>query len=111
MKVFGLQAALYRGASLASRLDTAPQDATVAGRRHLLARWHTARRQGLSAAQAAAAVGVSPATLYRWQKRSKPRSRRPRRVRANTWRSTPMVTEVEALPSIIPCGASARSLS
>lgn len=102
MKVFGLQAAFYRSASLASRVDTAATEAIVAARRHLLARWHTARRQGLSTAQAAAAVGVSQSTLYRWQKRIKPLTRRPRRVRANTWRSTPMVTEVEALRQRYP---------
>ena len=102
MKVFGLQAALYRGASLASRLDTAAADTAVTQRRQVLARWHAARRQGLSTAQAAAAVGVSPSTLYRWQKRIQPLSRRPRRVRANTWRSTAMLAEVEALRQHYP---------
>lgn len=102
MKVFGLQAALYRGASLASRVNTAATNATMAERHHLLERWHTARRQGLSTAQAAAAVGVSRATLYRWQKHTELRSRRPRRVRANTWRATPMVTEVEAIRQRYP---------
>jgi putative transposase len=102
MKVLGLQAALYRGASLASRVNTAAANTIRAERCNLLARWHTARRQGLSAAQAAAAVGVSRATLYRWQKCTEPRSRRPRRVRASTWRSTLMVTEVEALRQRYP---------
>jgi transposase InsO family protein len=51
---------------------------------------------GLSAEQAAQAVGVPRATLYRWQRRAELHSRRPRRVRAKSW--TPALVEaVEAL--------------
>ena len=39
-------------------------------------RWRGVRRQGLSAADAAAAVGVSRATLYRWAAGAEPGSRR-----------------------------------
>ena len=39
----------------------------------------------MSAADAAAAVGVSRATLYLWAKRAEPRSRRPRRPRRRQW--------------------------
>ena len=53
-------------------------------------RWQGARRQGLSAADAAAAVGVSRATLYRWAKRAEPRSRRPRRPRRPRWTPAPV---------------------
>ena len=66
MQVFGLPRHVTRGAALK--------------------RWRRARDNGLSAADAAAAVGVSRATLYRWRKlhdqgRLAPRSRRPRRSR------------------------------
>jgi transposase InsO family protein len=51
---------------------------------------------GLTAEQAAKAVGVPRANLYRWEKRPELRSRRPKRVRAKTW--TPALVEaVEAL--------------
>ena len=77
MKVFGLHGAVYRGARLASRLETTRRDHTAAQRRDILARWQTARRRGLSADEAAEAVSVARATLYRWLKRPEPRSRRP----------------------------------
>src|SRR5690606_26243794 len=48
-------------------------------------RWGKARRAGLSADEAAAAVGVSRATLYRWTQRSQSLSRRPRRVPRPQW--------------------------
>lgn len=81
MKVFGLQGAVYRAAGWASRL-TAQTSEIVAGRRDALARFARARQDGLSAAQAARAVGPSRATLDRWAKRVEPRSRRPWRARA-----------------------------
>lgn len=97
MKVFGLHGSVYRGAGLASRLATATDATTIALRRVALVRWQAARRQGLSAAQAAQAVGVSRASLYRWQKRPQPRSRRPHHTRPTTWRGTRLVDQVEAL--------------
>ena len=63
MKVFSLQAPIYRGAWLS------------------LERWRRARSRGLSAEEAARAVGASRASLYRWEKRLEPRSRRPHRQR------------------------------
>jgi transposase InsO family protein len=51
---------------------------------------------GLSASQAARAVGVGRATLYRWEKQPTPRSRRPKRMRAKTW-APALITAVEAL--------------
>lgn len=102
MKVFGLHGAVYRSAHLASRLETAGSDHTSAQRHDILARWQTARRRGLSAGDAADAVGVARATLYRWQKRPEPRSRRPHHLRTSTWRGTPLVSEIEALRQQYP---------
>jgi len=68
MKVFGLH-----GARLAARLEPTSSDHTAAQRRDILARWQTARRRGLSASEAAEAVGVARATLYRWLRRPEPR--------------------------------------
>ena len=42
-----------------------------------LARWRKAMAQGLTSEQAAKAVGVPRATLYRWRERAEPISRRP----------------------------------
>ena len=47
MKVFGLQAPVYRGASLSSRL-TAQTSQLAAVRRDALERWRRARSRGLS---------------------------------------------------------------
>ena len=56
-------------------------DIEVARRRDALARWRNAMAQGLTSEQAARAVGSPRSTLYRWQKRALPLSRRPRRLR------------------------------
>ncbi len=51
---------------------------------------------GLTAEQAAQAVGVPRASLYRWEKRPELRSKRPKRMRARSW--TPALVEaVEGL--------------
>jgi transposase InsO family protein len=106
MKVFGLQAAVYRGAGLASRL-TAQTTAIGAGRRDALGRFAAARRDGLTAAQAARAVGVGRATLYRWRRQLEPRSRRPHRRRGKTW--TPaLVRAVERLRADYPMWGRAK---
>src|SRR3954454_22951336 len=84
MKVFSLQAPIYRGAWLSSRL-TAQTSQLAAVRRDALERWRRARSRGLSAEEAARAVGASRASLYRWEKRLEPRSRRPHRQRQPTW--------------------------
>jgi transposase InsO family protein len=53
-------------------------------------------RAGLTADEAARAVGVPRSTLYRWEKAPVPRSRRPHRLRRNGW--TPKLrAEVERL--------------
>ena len=95
MKVFGLQAPVYRGAALSSRLTAKTSD-IAAVRRDALERWRQARSCGLSAEEAARAVGVSRASLYRWEKRLEPRSRKPHRQRRPTWTSA-LVRKIEAL--------------
>ena len=89
MKVFSLQAPIYRGAWLSSR-PTAQTSQLAAVRRDALERWRRARSRGLSAEEAARAVGASRASLYRWEKRLEPRSRRPHRQRQPTWTSALM---------------------
>ncbi|MGH7152822.1 MAG: integrase core domain-containing protein, partial [Acetobacteraceae bacterium] len=101
MKVFGLHASIYRAANLASRLPSRPTGRIIASRRDALSRWRQARANGLSATQAAHAVGVSRATLYRWQQRIEPRSRRPHRRRTRRWGSD-LIGEVEALRGQYP---------
>src|SRR5215211_2754829 len=59
MKVFGLQAPIYRGAWLSSRL-TAQTSQLAAVRRDALERWRRARSCGLSAEEAARAVRGEP---------------------------------------------------
>src|SRR5215207_2498254 len=92
MKVFSLQAPIYRGASLSSRLTAQ----TSQLRRDALERWRRARSRGLSAEEAARAVGASRASLYRWEKRLEPRSRRPHRQRQPTWTSA-LMRKIERL--------------
>ena len=58
MKVFGLRGSVYRFTQVASRL-TAETSAIAAVRRDALQRFDRARRDGLTAVQAARAVGVS----------------------------------------------------
>jgi hypothetical protein len=53
-------------------------------------------KDGLTADQAAHAVGVARSTLYRWQTQPAPKSRRPHRLRANGW-SRELRAEVERL--------------
>ena len=84
MQTFSLPRQITRGAALASRLCGA-EHGEAAQRRDAVHRWRGARRQGLSAADAAAALGVSRATLYRWAAGAEPGSRRPRRVRRRQW--------------------------
>ena len=64
MKVFGLQAPVYR--------------------------FERARRDGLTAEQAAQAVGVPRSNLHRWAKESEPKSRRPHQVKQRSWPSAPI---------------------
>jgi len=86
MQVFGLPGHVIRSARTMSRLiDAKTPDNAAAVRRDIVSRWRQAMRAGLSAAQAAAAVGVPRSTLYRWRQNPEPKSRRPRRLRQPSW--------------------------
>lgn len=63
--------------------------------------------EGLTAAQAARAVGVSRASLYRWARRPEPKSRRPHRLRKPAW-SPALVEAVEALRADNPMWGKAK---
>jgi putative transposase len=96
MQVFGLPGHIIRYGQVASRIAAQSSGNEAAIRRAAVARWRQAIAAGLRADQAAKAVGVPRATLYRWEKRPELHSRRPRRMRAKTW--TPALIEaVEAL--------------
>lgn len=96
MQVRSLPRHVIRSACTASRLAVKPPTSVAASREDALRRWKQARADGLTAEQAARAVGAGRANLYRWQKRCEPRSRRPHRVRKPTWTSE-LVQAVERL--------------
>jgi transposase len=81
---------------MASRIAAKSPDNEAAIRRAAVVRWRQAMADGLTAEQAARAVGVARATLYRWEKRPERRSRRPHRLRPKTW-SSALVRAVERL--------------
>ena len=88
MQVFGLPGQIIRNGRAGSRLLAAQTpNIEAARRRDAVARWLQARADGLTAEQAAQAVGVARSNLYRWAKDAAPKSRRPRRVRQRTWSS------------------------
>ena len=107
MQVFGLPRQVIRGARVASRVAAQPTKSAAAVRDAVVARWRQAMRDGLSAGRAAAAVGVSRATLYRWARRSMPRSRRPHHVRKKNWPSA-LVAAVERLRLDFPMWGKAK---
>lgn len=107
MQVFGLPRHTIRSAALASRLAAKSSCNEAARREALVGRWRRAMAKGLSAEDAAQAVAVPRATLYRWENRSEPRSRRPHRKRQKTW--TPALVEaVEALRADYPMWGRAK---
>lgn len=85
MQVFGLPRHVIRAGALASRIAAKSLSNEAVSREDAVRRWRQARAAGLSADEAANAVGVSRATLYRWTRRAQPLSRRPRRVRRPQW--------------------------
>ncbi len=109
MQVFGLPGQIIRNGRAASRLlDAETADIEAASRRDAVARWRRAMADGLASEQAAKAVGVPRATLYRWEKAPEPKSRRPKRLRQPKW--PPALAEaVEVMRLDNPIGASARS--
>jgi len=107
MQVFGLQRAIYQGARWSSRCAAAKLDKAAAVRAELVGRWRQARAAGLSGDQAARAVGVGRASLYRWARDPVLRSRRPKHVRTPTW--TPALAEaVQALRLDFPMWGKAK---
>lgn len=86
MQVFGLPSHIIRNGRAASRLVAAKTpNIEAATRRDAVRRWRGAMADGLSAEQAARAVGVPRPTLYRWERRPEPLSRRPHRPRGRQW--------------------------
>ena len=96
MQVFGLPRHVIRTGSLASRIAAKSSSNEAAIRRELVVRWRGAMARGLTARQAAEAVGASRASLYRWQRSPELRSRRPHEVRRPAWTSS-LVQAVEDL--------------
>ena len=96
MQVFGLPGHVIRNAAVASRLAAKALNSEAARRVALVRRWRRAIADGLTAAQAARAVGASRASLYRWERRPEPLSRRPRRLRQPQWTAA-LVRAVEEL--------------
>ena len=96
MQVFGLPRQLIRTGSLASRIAAKSSSNEAAIRRELVRRWRQAMARGLTAEEAAQAVGASRASLYRWQRSPELRSRRPHRLRRPAWTSS-LVKAVEDL--------------
>ena len=109
MKVFGLQGPLYRNARAASRIEANERSEKAKSRDAALRRWHEARRNGLTASNAAKAVSVPVSTLYAWDKARRrgglkalePRSTAPRKRRAKTWK-TETLTALEDLRNDYP---------
>lgn len=87
MQVFGLPRHIIRSGSLASGIAAKSSSNEAAIRREMVGRWRGAMARGLTAQEAAQAVGASRASLYRWERCPELRSRRPRRVRRPLWTS------------------------
>lgn len=107
MQVFGLPRQISRGAALATRLAAKTPSIAAASRVAAVARWRRAMGDGLSAGQAARAVGVPRATLYRWEGRAEHRSRRPHHVRQRQWPSA-LIRAVERLRGDFPMWGRAK---
>ena len=97
MQVHGLPRQIIRNAAVAARLVAAKTpDIEAERRRDAVSRWRRAMANGLTADEAAQAVGEPRSTLYRWEKGAEPRSRRPKRIRQPKW-PTALVEAVEAV--------------
>jgi putative transposase len=96
MQVFGLPRHIIRTGRLASRIAARSSSKEAALRGDAVSRWREGMQSGLSAAAAARIAGVPRSTLYRWEKRLEPRSRRPHRPRKPAW-PTALVQAVEEL--------------
>lgn len=107
MQVFGLPGHIIRSGKLSSRIAAKSPDNEAAIRREAARRWRQAMADGLTAEQAAKAVGHSRSSLYRWEKQPVLRSRRPRRLRPKTW-SSALIGAVEALRLDYPMWGKAK---
>jgi transposase InsO family protein len=96
MQVFGLPRHVIRTGRLASRIAARSSSQEALLRGDAVRRWREGMQSGLSALAAARIVGVPRSTLYRWEKRCEPLSRRPRRLRRRIWPSA-LVQAVEEL--------------
>jgi putative transposase len=85
MQVFGLPRHVIRSGCLASRVAATSSSKEALMRGDAVRRWRQAMVNGLSAQDAAAAVGLPRSTLYRWEKAPEPKSRRPHRPRQPSW--------------------------
>ena len=89
MRVVGLPSAFYQ---LSNRVRP-DLSGKARDRMRWVSGWNRLRQQGLSATEAAEALGLSRSTLYRWDKALREegpaglvdKSRRPKRVRRPTW--------------------------
>ncbi|OGO03394.1 MAG: hypothetical protein A2Y72_02060 [Chloroflexi bacterium RBG_13_53_26] len=89
MRVFGLPRVIGR----VSKLGYAELSDDARERLRYVSCFQSLRKQGLSASKASEVMGISRATLYRWEKRLEEeglrgledRSRRPKRTRKPTW--------------------------
>lgn len=106
MRFFGLPGTVYQ---LARRKP--PELSQKAGERmRWLSGWQLLKEHGVSAGEAAEGLGISRATLYRWQRRVhdeglrglEERSRRPHRTRKPTW-GTELVKAVLQIREEHPC--------
>jgi transposase InsO family protein len=107
MQVFGLPGHVIRAGRVASRLAAGARNSEAVRRDAIVRRWRQAIADGLTTAQAARAVGVGRATLYRWEQRAEPRSRRPHRRRQSHW-PPGLVQAVERLRLDFPMWGKAK---
>ena len=103
--VRGLPRQIIRNGRAASRLlDAKTPEIEAARRRDAIARWRRAMADGLTAEQAAKAVGVARSNLYRWEREATPKSRRPRRA----WAKPELRRAVERLRQDFPMWGRAK---
>ncbi len=100
----GLSKKAYWLIKLQQREEALSSDPQISHRYHALQRFDQARHDGLTATQAAVAVGISRATLYRWRRRYggnpgnlAPYSRRPHTVRSRSKRTPALFRQVRAM--------------
>lgn len=85
MQVFGLPRHVIRNGCTASRVAAQSCSEETRKREAAVLRWRQAMADGLTAEQAAHAVGATRSTLYRWEDRPEPQSRRPTTTRKRNW--------------------------